>query len=47
MSRAVGGALARLAMAAFMKGAREMKEKGGFTWMRDAMTGKQLKDVLR
>jgi 2-methylisocitrate lyase-like PEP mutase family enzyme len=43
----VGGALARLAMAAFMKGAREMKEKGGFTWMRDAMTGKQLKDVFR
>ena len=43
----VGGALSRLALAAFMKGAREMKEKGGFTWMRDAMTGKQLKDVLR
>src|SRR5262249_12744020 len=43
----VGGALARLAMTAFMKGAREMKEKGGFTWVRDAMSGKDLKAVLR
>jgi len=43
----VGGALSRLALAAFMKGAREMKEQGGFTWVRDAMTGKQLKEVLR
>ena len=33
----VGGALSRLALAAFMKGAREMKDKGGFTWMRDTM----------
>jgi 2-methylisocitrate lyase-like PEP mutase family enzyme len=42
----VGGALARLAMAAFMKGAREMKEQGGFTWMRDALSGKDLKAVF-
>jgi 2-methylisocitrate lyase-like PEP mutase family enzyme len=43
----VGGSLSRLALAAFMKGAREMKEKGGFTWMRDAMPGKDLKAVFR
>ncbi len=42
----VGGALARLAMAAFMKGAREMKEQGDFTWMRETMTGKDLKAVF-
>jgi len=43
----VGGALSRLALAAFMKGAREMKERGGFTWVRDAMPGKDLKAVFR
>ena len=30
----VGGALSRLALAAFLKGAREMKESGGFTGAR-------------
>ena len=40
----VGGALSRLALAAFMKGAREMKEQGGFTWVRgDAMPNTDLK----
>ncbi len=39
----VGGALSRLALAAFMKGAREMKDKGGFTWVRDSMPTKDLK----
>lgn len=43
----VGGALSRLALAAFMKGAREMAERGGFTWMRDTMPSKDLKDVFR
>jgi 2-methylisocitrate lyase-like PEP mutase family enzyme len=43
----VGGSLSRLALAAFMKGAREMKDKGGFTWLRDALPGKDLKDVFR
>ena len=43
----VGGSLARIAMAAFVKGAREMKDKGSFGWMRDAMTGKELKDIFR
>jgi 2-methylisocitrate lyase-like PEP mutase family enzyme len=43
----VGGALSRLALAAFMKGAREMAERGAFTWMRDTMPSKDLKDVFR
>jgi 2-methylisocitrate lyase-like PEP mutase family enzyme len=42
----VGGALSRLALAAFMKGAREMKEQGGFTWVRDAMPTVDLKTVF-
>ena len=42
----VGGALSRLALAGFMKGAREMKA-GSFKWMRETMTGRQLKDVFR
>jgi 2-methylisocitrate lyase-like PEP mutase family enzyme len=43
----VGGALSRLALAAFMKGAREMAERGGFTWMRDTVPSTELKDVFR
>jgi len=43
----VGGALSRLALAAFMKGAREMKDRGGFTWMRETMPSKDLKAVFR
>src|SRR5882757_7088704 len=43
----VGGALSRLALAAFMKGAREMKERGGFTWMRETMPTAELKKVFR
>ena len=42
----VGGALSRLALAAFVKGAREMKEQGGFTWVRDAMPNTDLKAVF-
>ena len=43
----VGGALSRLALAAFMRGAREIAERGGFTWMRDTVPSKELKDVFR
>src|SRR5204862_7071663 len=43
----VGGALSRLALAAFMKGAREMKDNGAFTWMRDTLPSKDLKAVFR
>jgi 2-methylisocitrate lyase-like PEP mutase family enzyme len=34
----VGGALSRLALAAFVKGARAMKERGSFAWMGDMMS---------
>ncbi|HEY7437353.1 MAG TPA: isocitrate lyase/phosphoenolpyruvate mutase family protein [Methylomirabilota bacterium] len=43
----VGGALSRLALAAFLKGAREMAERGGFTWMRDTVPSTELKTVFR
>ncbi|CAN5681282.1 isocitrate lyase/phosphoenolpyruvate mutase family protein [soil metagenome] len=43
----VGGALSRLAVAAFMKGAREMKDKGGFTWMRDTVPSRELKAIFK
>ena len=43
----VGGALSRLALAAFLKGAREMADRGGFTWMRDTVPSRELKDVFR
>ena len=43
----VGGALSRLALAAFLEGAREMKEGGGFTWMRRTAPSKDLKAVFR
>jgi len=41
----VGGALSRLALAAFMKGAREMKA-GSFAWMRETMPTSDLKKVF-
>ena len=43
----VGGALSRLAFAAFMNGAREMRERGGFSWVREAMPTNDLKVVFR
>ena len=43
----VGGALSRLALAAFLKGAREMADKGGFTWIRETVPSKELKTVFR
>ena len=42
----VGGALSRLALAAFLKGAREMKDRGGFTWVRDTVPSKELKTIF-
>lgn len=43
----VGGALSRLALAAFLKGAREMKDSGGFTWVRDTVPTRELKAVFK
>ena len=42
----VGGSLNRLALAAFLNGAREMKEKGGFTWMRDTVPSREIKPIF-
>jgi len=42
----VGGALSRLALAAFMKGARDMKG-GSFKWMRETMASKDLKALFK
>jgi 2-methylisocitrate lyase-like PEP mutase family enzyme len=43
----VGGALSRLALAAFLRGAREMKEQGGFTWVRDTVPSRELEAAWR
>jgi 2-methylisocitrate lyase-like PEP mutase family enzyme len=43
----VGGALSRLALAAFLKGAREMADAGGFTWVRDTVPTRELKTAFR
>jgi hypothetical protein len=43
----VGGALSRLALAAFLDGAREMKDRGAFTWVRRTVPSKELKTVFR
>jgi 2-methylisocitrate lyase-like PEP mutase family enzyme len=43
----VGGSLNRLALAAFLKGAREMKDKGGFTWMRETVSSREIKPIFR
>jgi 2-methylisocitrate lyase-like PEP mutase family enzyme len=42
----VGGALSRLALAAFLKGAREMKEQGSFTFMRDTVPSAELRQAF-
>ncbi len=42
----VGGALSRLALAAFLEGAREMKDAGRFTWVRRTVPTKDLKAVF-
>jgi 2-methylisocitrate lyase-like PEP mutase family enzyme len=39
----VGGALSRLALAHFLKGAREMKEQGSFGWMSEVPPIKELR----
>ena len=43
----VGGALSRLALAAFLEGAREMKDSGGFTWVRRTVPSTELKEIWR
>lgn len=43
----VGGALSRLALAAFTKAAREMKQDGGFTFIRDMMPIAELREIFK
>jgi len=43
----VGGFLSRLALAAFLRGAREMADHGGFTWMRETVPSRELKAVFK
>jgi len=42
----VGGALSRLAFAAVLKAAQEMKEQGGFTWMSATLPTKEVKRIF-
>jgi 2-methylisocitrate lyase-like PEP mutase family enzyme len=42
----IGGALCRLALAHVMKGAREMKEQGSFTWLAEMMPAQELKRIF-
>ncbi|UWU80005.1 isocitrate lyase/phosphoenolpyruvate mutase family protein [Bradyrhizobium huanghuaihaiense] len=42
----VGGAMARVALAAFLKSAREMKENGSFTYVREMAPIKELRDAF-
>ena len=42
----VGGALSRVALAAFLKGAREMQREGRFTFVRDMVPIGELRDLF-
>lgn len=42
----VGGALSRLALAAFLKGAREMRQDGTFTFIRDMVSFGELQNLF-
>lgn len=42
----VGGALSRLAFAAVLKAAQEMKEQGGFTWVSSTMPTKEVNRIF-
>lgn len=41
-----GSGLARLALGAFLKGARALKDQGSFTWIGDAVPSRDLKDIF-
>ena len=42
----IGGALSRLALASVLRAAQEMKEQGGFTWIADTVSAKELKRLF-
>jgi 2-methylisocitrate lyase-like PEP mutase family enzyme len=41
-----GSGLARLALGAFLKGARALKDQGSFAWIADAVPSRELKDIF-
>ncbi len=43
----VGGAMSRVALAAFLKSARDLKEHGSFAWLRDAIPTRDLVPMFR
>jgi 2-methylisocitrate lyase-like PEP mutase family enzyme len=43
----IGGALSRLALASVLRAAHEMKEQGGFTWIADTVSAKELNRLFR
>jgi 2-methylisocitrate lyase-like PEP mutase family enzyme len=43
----VGGALSRLALASVLKAVHEMREQGGFTWISDTVSAKELNRLFR
>lgn len=43
----IGGALSRLALASVLRAANEMKEQGGFTWIADTVSAKELNRLFR
>lgn len=43
----VGGAMSRVALAAFLKSARDLKEHGSFAWVRDAIPTRDLVPMFR
>ena len=43
----VGGALSRLAFAAVLEAAQEMKQQGGFTWMSSTMPTAEVKRIFK
>jgi 2-methylisocitrate lyase-like PEP mutase family enzyme len=42
----VGGAMSRVALAAFLRGAREMKNKGSFSYISDMAPMKEIREML-
>ena len=42
----VGGAMSRYALAAFLKCAREMKDRGSFTFVREMAPIKEIRDAF-
>ena len=43
----VGGSLARAALGAFLRAAREMREHGTFTYAQDAISAKEIAELLQ